>query len=298
MYVLLAFAVAINVDPEILIVDEALSVGDEAFQRKCFGRIEQIRQGGATVLFVSHSAGTVVDLCDHAVLLDRGELLSQGQPKRVVTQYQKLIYAPEERQDAIRAAIRQGAGEVDAEGVDERENETPPRTVDGSEPEVQAWFDPGLLPADTVAYENRGAVIEDPHLRTSNGRRVNVLVHGEDYEYTYRVRTARSFARLRCGMMIRTTTGTEVSGHATDSEASHMALVPAGAQVEVRFRFRCLLTAGTYFLNAGCLARVDEEEVYLDRRIDVAMFRVQPYADARATALVDLVEEDAISWVA
>ena len=87
MYVRLAFAVAINVTPDILVVDEALSVGDEAFQRKCFARIEKIRAEGATVLFVSHSAGTVVDLGDHAVLLDGGEMLTQGMPKRVVSLY-------------------------------------------------------------------------------------------------------------------------------------------------------------------------------------------------------------------
>ena len=76
MMVRLAFAVAINVDPEILIVDEALSVGDELFQRKCFSRIEAIRANGATILFVSHSGVTIVELCDRAVLMDAGEKLA------------------------------------------------------------------------------------------------------------------------------------------------------------------------------------------------------------------------------
>ena len=299
MYVRLAFAVAINVDPEILVVDEALSVGDEAFQRKCFGRIEQIRENGATVLFVSHSAGTVVDLCDHAVLLDRGELLARGMPKRIVTQYQKLIYAPAERQPGIREAIRAGvAGDthvslaVHAVAGDAGEEAQAMPAIDTP----RAWFDPGLQTADVVAYENRGAEIVDPHLRSLDGERVNVLVHGEEYEYVYGVRVERTLSRVRCGLMIRTTTGIEVSGHVSDGDAEHMALVPAGASVDVCFRFRCLLTAGTYFLNAGCVARIDEQEQYIDRRVDVAMFRVQPYADARATALVDLVEEEALSW--
>lgn len=95
MMVRLAFAVAINVDPQILIVDEALSVGDELFQRKCFSRIEAIKQNGATILFVSHSGSTVVELCDHAVLLDSGEKLAMGTPKTIVGKYQKLIYAPQ-----------------------------------------------------------------------------------------------------------------------------------------------------------------------------------------------------------
>jgi lipopolysaccharide transport system ATP-binding protein len=84
MLVRLAFAVAINVDPEILIVDEALSVGDELFQRKCFARIEAIKNKGATILFVSHSGSTIVELCDSAILLDSGEVLASGAPKDIV----------------------------------------------------------------------------------------------------------------------------------------------------------------------------------------------------------------------
>src|SRR6185437_5576895 len=117
MYVRLAFAVAINVSPEILVVDEALSVGDEGFQRKCFARIDAIRDSGATVLFVSHSASTIVDLCDRAILLDRGELLAQGTPRHVVSRYQKLLYAPADRAGQIREEIR--ADQVSAGAVDQ-----------------------------------------------------------------------------------------------------------------------------------------------------------------------------------
>ncbi len=84
MYVRLAFATAINVDPDILVVDEALAVGDEAFQRKCFARIEEIQDKGGTILFVSHGAQTIVQLCDRALLFDGGELLLEGRPKTVV----------------------------------------------------------------------------------------------------------------------------------------------------------------------------------------------------------------------
>jgi lipopolysaccharide transport system ATP-binding protein len=106
MVVRLAFAVAINVDPEILIIDEALSVGDELFQRKCFSRIEAIRATGATILFVSHAGSTIVELCDRAVLMDAGERLASGVPKQIVGRYQKLLYAPAEKRDVIRKQIR------------------------------------------------------------------------------------------------------------------------------------------------------------------------------------------------
>lgn len=108
MVVRLAFAVAINVDPEILIVDEALSVGDELFQRKCFSRIEAIKNNGATILFVSHSGSTIVELCDRAVLMDSGEKLAVGVPKQIVGRYQKLLYAPADRRESIREQIQIG----------------------------------------------------------------------------------------------------------------------------------------------------------------------------------------------
>src|SRR5690348_17405177 len=107
MYVRLAFSVAINVSPDVLVVDEALSVGDEAFQRKCFARINAIRDAGATVLFVSHAAGTVVELCDRAILLDRGEMIADGAPRFVVPRYHKLLYAPTGKAAAVREAIKQ-----------------------------------------------------------------------------------------------------------------------------------------------------------------------------------------------
>ena len=108
MYLRLAFAVAIHADPEILVVDEALAVGDEAFQRKCFSRIQSIQEGGGTILFVSHSAGAVVELCNRALLLDGGELLLDGTPKEVVTQYQRFLYAGAEERESLRSAWRAG----------------------------------------------------------------------------------------------------------------------------------------------------------------------------------------------
>ncbi len=117
MIVRLAFAVAINSDPEILIVDEALSVGDELFQRKCFSRMEAIRALGATILFVSHSGGTIVELCDRAILLDNGEKLAVGVPKQIVGRYQKLLYVPVEKRQSVREQIMKDNDELEDIGV-------------------------------------------------------------------------------------------------------------------------------------------------------------------------------------
>jgi ABC-type polysaccharide/polyol phosphate transport system, ATPase component len=105
MVMRLAFAVAISVRPNVLIVDEALAVGDEAFQHRCLARIESIKKNGATILFVSHSAGQIVDICDRAVVLDHGEVLYDGLPRRAVNFYHRLLYTPADKMGAFREAL-------------------------------------------------------------------------------------------------------------------------------------------------------------------------------------------------
>lgn len=283
MYVRLAFAVAINVQPEILVIDEALSVGDEGFQRKCYARIDAIRDAGATVLFVSHSAGAVVDLCDRAVLLDQGELIAEGTPKHVVSQYQRLLHTPADRTRAVRGEIQSMPRDGSSTATIQRGGQAEAAVVRRPD----AYWDAGLVPPATVEYENRGAEVIDPHLQTLDGKRVNVIVPGESYAYAYGVRITRTVAGVCCGMMIRTLTGIDLGGCATARGIEEMELVTAGTELEVRLRFRCLLAPGTYFLNAGVKGRFGEGEEIVNRWVDVAMFRVMQIPDAVATGLVD-----------
>jgi lipopolysaccharide transport system ATP-binding protein len=296
MYVRLAFAVAINVSPDLLVVDEALAVGDEAFQRKCLARIDAICESGATVLFVSHSAGTVVELCDRAILLDGGEMLMEGTPKDVVTTYQKLLYAPPEKAPQIRESIiaEQGGSRTasmtaiafDGSGT----SVGTPMDHDAREDNDPAYWEEGLVSKSIVEYARQGACIEDPHVQTLDGRKVNVLSPGRTYVYAYKVRLERSLARVRCGMMVRSLTGIEVGGAASMLQQGALPVVDAGTTLDVRFTFRCLLHPGVYFLNAGVLAAVSEGEEYVDRRIDAFMFRVMPSSSRLATGFVDLLE--------
>lgn len=279
MYVRLAFAVAINVTPDILVVDEALSVGDEAFQRKCFARIQRMRDHGATVLFVSHGAGTVLELCNRAILLDRGDCLADGAPRQVISRYQQLLYAPAERQAELRDAIRNEVDIVVAPAAgDESATETPD----------DAYLDPGLQSQSAVVYPSRGAQIIDPHIETLSGRRVNVLRPGGVFVYTFRVAFEQAAACVRFGMLIKTTTGVELAGGVSALAYDALPCVEAGQEFVAQFQFRCLLAPGTYFANAGVLGRDGETEQFLDRRVDVAMFRVMPDTARLATAYVDL----------
>ncbi|WP_039953879.1 ABC transporter ATP-binding protein [Rhodanobacter thiooxydans] len=290
MFVRLAFAVAINVTPDILVVDEALSVGDEAFQRKCFARIQQLRDSGVTVLFVSHSAGVVMQLCDRAILLDQGELLAIGAPKLVISRYHKLIYAPPYRQAELRREIQAecigiGSDSIAMPGLGEEGNDGG-RSAPADEQGLES-FDPEMFPKSTVRYDAQGAEIVDARIETRGGARVNVLVQGKTYIYTYRVRFSRAAASIRCGMLIKTVTGLELGGGTTAGDHGSEISVEEGDVVCARFSFKCLLDAGTYFLNAGILGRLGEDEVYLDRLLDAAMFRVLPKPSRLATGFVD-----------
>jgi lipopolysaccharide transport system ATP-binding protein len=289
MFVRLAFAVAINVDPQILVVDEALSVGDELFQRKCFSRIEAIKKGGATVLFVSHSGTTVVELCDRAVLLDQGELLVTGPPKTVVGRYQKLLYAPENKREKIRRDIRAGAeAEWRRRSPGDGGAASPAPAAKTALDEVEEFFDPHLKPASTISYESRGALIEAPCVVNLAGERVNCLVRGRPYRYVYTVRFAEAAELVRFSMMIKSMSGVGVGGgiSATGSRDA-VPFVAPGTLLQVEFQFQCRLNPGTYFMNAGVLCVRNAEEIYLHRLLDICMFRVQPCQGNLATGLVD-----------
>ncbi len=285
MYVRLAFAVAINVTPDILIIDEALSVGDEAFQRKCFARIDSIRDAGSTVLFVSHSAGTVVELCDRAILLDQGELIAEGTPKQVVARYQKLLYAPAHKMAQVREEIR---AQIEFQKPVDLCVSSDAHEAPALQDALHAYRDEGMVSSSIVVYENRGARISDPHIQTLGGRRVNVLVPGDEYVYTYQVDVEKPLMNVRCGMMIRSVTGLDIAGAATANQRDVHNAYESGTVLHVRFRFRCLLTPGTYFLNAGVIAKFGDNEEFADRRVDVEMLRVQHLDNRLATGLVDM----------
>lgn len=289
MMVRLAFAVAINVDPEILIVDEALSVGDELFQRKCFSRIEAIRAKGATILFVSHSGGTIVELCDRAVLMDTGEKLAIGLPKQIVGRYQKLLYASADKRDAIREQIRRMDGyalEFSGSNEDPLPGDHVPQEY---QQEQQESYDPNFKPSSTIEYEPCGAYITSPAVLTLEGEQVNSLVRAKTYRYTYTVHFTMNASNVRFGMLIKTISGVELGGGVSASSmARAIPFVEAGKSFRIEFLFNANLNAGVYFMNAGVVGQSGQEvDGYLHRLIDIVMFRILPDSESYATAIVD-----------
>lgn len=286
MYARLAFAVAINVDPDILVIDEALSVGDEAFQRKCFGRIATFRERGKTILFVSHSSATVIDICDRAILLDGGERLLDASPRIVISYYQKLAFSDRESVDSVKQEIR----EIDAgkqaklESISsDRCDILPPRVIS-----QKAYFDPGLTPPKMIEYASTGARISELHLLDSEDTLVNVLVPGMIYRLCYTVEFDRTCANVRFGMMVKTITGLEVGGIVSHPEGAGLPVVERGRVLSIEIPFRALLNGGTYFGSAGVVTAGTDGLIFLHRLVDATMFRVQAHESSTATGMVDL----------
>lgn len=296
MYVRLAFAVATAVEPDILIVDEALSVGDEAFQRKCFARIEAIKDRGGTILFVSHGAQTIVQLCDRAILLDAGEKLMEGSPRLVTAQYQRLVNLEGQAAAEVRSVIaalgatgpvldEPSAVQSNASGLEE----AAPTSTETA-PELDAeWLDPSLIPQSAVDYDPQGATIRDVRLTTLDGRVVNVLQPRSRYRYVYEVDFQTDCQEVGFGMLVKNVSGLDLGGAtSTDERDLRLARASAGTSVEVVFEFDCVFGPGTYFLNAGVLGSVDGTHHYLHRRLDVLAFRVMPPVRMIGTGLVDI----------
>ncbi|MDJ0868823.1 MAG: ABC transporter ATP-binding protein [Myxococcota bacterium] len=291
MHSRLAFAVAINADPDILVIDEVLAVGDEAFTRKCFARIQEIKESGSTILFVSHSAASVIELCDRAVLMEGGRRLLTSDPKTVVSRYHKLLYTPRDQTPRVLREIedleRSGSGGTGGEASGEPRGAGKPLETSRG-PEDLGHFDPNLRPESTVEYSRQGAVIGNIRILDRNGRPVNVLRAGELYTWAFDVDFLESACRVRFGMMLKLVTGFELGGQVSHHPGDGIDFVEAGTLARVRFPFRASLVPGTYFLNAGVLALRNDAESFLHRIVDAAMFRIDPESRTRVTGRVDL----------
>lgn len=296
MFIRLAFAVAIASEPDILIVDEALAVGDEAFQRKCYARIEQIKQRGATILFVSHSAGVVLQLCDRAILLDHGRRLMTGKPKAVIAQYQRLAYASAEKQPEIIAQI------IDEDAGVIQPSPNPKERREGTAEQLRSVaherYDPELKPLSTVEYTPRGARILAPRILNGHGEQVNVLSPGRSYTYEYEVLFDEDARRVHFGMMVKSMSGIELFGMSSHAQGDAIEHITAGARIRVAFRLRAAMLPGVYFLNAGCSGWIgDDGEGFLHRVLDAAVFRIEiPRTDRRTAGFFDISEEPACVW--
>ncbi len=290
MYIRLAFAVAVNVDSEVLIVDEALAVGDARFQSRCFRKICDIRDSGKTILLVTHVLDQIVNICDRAGFVDEGELLMIGAPKTIVGQYQRLLSATPGMRNSIREQLGGGrmVNQDSNEGPSEEKWTAAACETENGDDMVPETFTSAPSLVNTITYEPQGAIIESLKIMTDSGQHVNNLYAGRTYYYAYRVHFQRYTKNARFWMLVKTSSGIELGGGTSAKNITEgIPWIPSESTIDVKFYFDCMLNAGTYFLNAGVMGNVEGTDIILHRLLDAEMFHVMERADSCATAIVD-----------
>ena len=223
MFVRLAFAVAINIDPEILIVDEALSVGDVFFQAKCYRKFEEFKKMGRTILFVSHDLSSISRYCDRVILLNKGVKLEEGSPKQMVDMYKQLLV----HQDPVKQA-------------------------EGSETKKEDWKQGFLVNPNTLEYGEKQAEITDFVVMDSKGLQTNTIEKGSKFQIKMRIHFHESIQQPIMAFTFKNIQGTEITGTNTMYEGVNVEHTDAGDECVVVFEQKMDMQGGEYLLSFGC----------------------------------------------
>ena len=259
MMLRLAFAVQAQVDPDILIVDEALAVGDERFQRKCFARLDELRQRGTSILLVTHSTPTIETYCERAMLLERGVVHGLDVSKRIIDQYHALLYADE------RAYLRM---------VNQAHLNADPGARFGPAPSAQGSADDDAQRPAAPEGVCR-ALIRHVWMRDARGQDTDVFAVGDQAEIGFEFEVLVGIGALKAGLRIRTIQGIEVYGTSSDYVKQSLSNVPAGSRWLASFKMSMGLCAGTYFVSIAIAEATSRTEMtYLDKRTDVIVFKI------------------------
>jgi teichoic acid transport system ATP-binding protein len=290
MFVRLAFALAINVEPEILIVDEALSVGDVFFQSKCYRRIEEIREHGTTTLMVTHDMGAVIKYCDRVVLLNKGHYVAEGEPGKMVDLYKKILAnqmdSLQEELDAMNdfsgGLDVNSAADADKTGKHSKEGQV--SDADGSGDKTSAvrhttkadglMKDKLTINPNRTEYGDGRAEIYDLGLFDERGNLTNLLLKGEYFEIKEKIRFHADIQAPIFTYTIKDKRGADLTGTNTMFEGADIKPVKAGDEYEVTFRQKMTLQGGEYLLSMSCTGFEQGEHTVYHRLYDIANLTV------------------------
>jgi ABC-type polysaccharide/polyol phosphate transport system ATPase subunit len=268
MFVRLAFAAAINVDADVLIVDEALAVGDAYFQHRCILRMAELQERGVTILVVSHDVAAIKRLCQRALWFEHGRLMDDGPPERVAARY-------------LAAAFGQG----------EQGSATPAADV------------PAILPDDLPPphvdrrFGNGAAEIVGVGLFDDAGRPITSQTHGQPWELRLRVRFHAALSQPMIGFVLRDRLGTDLASSNTTLEGYPLPPAPAGAIYTVRFCCQPpLLHPGNYaFAVTAADGTLDEYEMndWIDNAINLELTGDEPIYTVMRFPIRCVLEQDA-----
>lgn len=264
MFVRLAFAVAINIEPEILIVDEALSVGDVFFQAKCYKKFEDFKKEGKTILFVSHDLGSIGKYCDRVILLNKGTKLEEGKPKEIIDIYKKIL-------------------------VNQLDDGSKLREVDKKADAGEVWKDLIVLNPNILEYGSKLAEIVDFCILDNTGMITNNLTKGEVFRIKMKVSFNNRIQDPIFAFTIKDLKGTEITGTNTMIEKVNISIAEPGDIKEISFTQQLDLQGGEYLLSLGCTGYRDGEFTVYHRLYDVCNITV--ISDKNSVGYYDMNSE-------
>jgi lipopolysaccharide transport system ATP-binding protein len=267
MVVRLAFAVQSQIEPDILVVDEALSVGDAKFQAKCFEQLRQLKENGTSILLVTHSSEQIVTHCSTAILLNDGIQLETGEPKCVVNRYMDLLFGKEKKT---------------SESLSTQLNDT------ATSPIISAQYSLSNLEdifSTRVGYNpheyrwgNGAVTILDFYLAADDEAYPSTVSTGQQITLSVSIKCHKDFFRPILGVTIKTKEGITVYG--TNSETlecdDFIKLGRNGSVIQTEAVFPCRLAPGDYFISLGFATKNGEEVIPHDRRYDSIHLHVRP----------------------
>lgn len=249
MFVRLAFAVAINIEPEILIIDEALSVGDVFFQSKCYAKFEEFKKNGKTIIFVTHDIGSVIKYCDRAILINKGVKTADGKTKEVVEVYKKILLKQEDNIELEEELSREELVET-------------------------KWKDQININPKIIEYGDLSAKIIDYGIFDSFNKQANILNKDEEFMIKMKVEFEKDIDDPIFAFIIKDMKGTEITGANNLFEKINSGRIKKGDIKEVCFKQIMNLQRGEYLLSLGCTGYINEEFKVYHRLYDICAINV------------------------
>lgn len=264
MVMRLAFSVQAQIEPDILIVDEALAVGDAKFQAKCFDKLAKLKDRGTTILLVSHSSEQIVTHCNQAILLDKGAQIHLGKPRHVVNLYNDLLFGKSQDKPASSETIR-----TDTSDSDQKDALSFEYDIFHSHPGYNQY---------EYRWGDGAARILDYSLATNSEQYPSSINSGETINLGITVKFLQSLVNVVLGITIKTKEGVTIYGTNSDNVAKDSISTTglAGSAILINCQLQCTLTQGDYFISLGIASRQGNDVTPHDRRYDAIHFTVKP----------------------
>lgn len=274
MFVRLAFAVAINIEPEILIVDEALSVGDVFFQAKCYHKFDEFKEMGKTILFVSHDLSSIARYCDRVVLLNQGRKLGEGSPKEMIDIYKQVLvgqYKPnfnDEEEGLLQdEELKEAAINASHDGNDNSEKISGQNSSSSNKDEADGKR-AGENP-DSLEYGSKKALIKDYFVIDEYGKQSNAILKGTEFVIHMQVEFMEDVEAPIFAFSFKNVKGTEITGTNTMFEKAFLESCKKGDKKEITFKQRMDLQGGEYLISFGVTGYEEDKFTVYHRLYDI-----------------------------